>query len=78
VFPIPGHRILDIEGGMRGMGAGSYGHYLEGTANAGLCFGPVTVLAGYRQVNALFQDTDGNSGLNVRLKGPIFSTLWRW
>jgi hypothetical protein len=78
LFPIPGRRLIEFEGGLRGMGAGSYGHYLEGTGNGGLCFGPVAVLAGYRQVNALFQDTHGTNGVNVRLKGPIFSMLWRW
>jgi hypothetical protein len=78
VFPVPGHRIVEVEGGLRGMGAGSYGHYVEGTGNGGLCFGPVAVLAGYRQVNALFQDSSQSSGVNVRLRGPIFSMLWRW
>lgn len=77
LFPIPGRRILDIEGGLRGMGVGSYGHYVEGAANGGLCFGQITVLAGYREVNARFQDTTNNSGVNVRLKGPIFSLTWR-
>lgn len=78
IFPVPGHRIVEIEGGLRGMGAGSYGHYVEGTANGGLCFGPVAVLAGYRQVNALFQDTNNSSGVNIRLRGPIFSMEGRW
>jgi hypothetical protein len=78
IFPIPGHRIIEVEGGLRGMGAGSYGHYVEGTANGGVCFRSVAFLAGYRQVNALFQDTNNSSGVNVRLRGPIFSMLWRW
>jgi hypothetical protein len=78
LFPIPHHRLVDVEGGIRGMGVGSYGHYVEGSANGGLCFGPVTVLAGYRQVNALFHDTSNSSGVNVRLRGPIFSMTYRY
>ena len=78
LFPIPGHRIIELEGGVRGMGAGSYGHYLEASGNGGVCFGPIAVLAGYRQVNALFQNNNGTSGVNVHLKGPIFSMQWRW
>ena len=78
IFPIPGHRIIDLEGGLRGMDVGSYGHYVEGTANGGICFGPVTVLAGYRRVDALFQASNGSSGVDVRLSGPTFSMMWRW
>jgi hypothetical protein len=79
IFPIPGHRLLDIDGGVRGMGVGNYGHYLEGTANAGLAFGPLTFLAGYRDVRLdLHEATSTASGVNVRLKGPIFSMQWRW
>ena len=78
IFPIPGHRIIEVEGGLRGMGAGSYGHYVEGTANGGICLKSITFLAGYRQVNALFQNSSNSSGVNVRLRGPIFSMMWRW
>lgn len=78
IFPIPGHRLIDVEGGIRGMDVGSYGHYVEGTANGGVCIKSITLLAGYRQVNALFQDTSNSSGINVRLHGPIFSMMWRW
>jgi hypothetical protein len=78
IFPIPGHRIVEVEGGLRGMGAGSYGHYVEGSANGGLCLKSITFLAGYRQVNALFQDSKSASGVDARLRGPIFSMMWRW
>lgn len=79
IFPIPGHKLLDIDGGIRGMGVGNYGHYLEGSANAGLSLGPLTFLAGYRDVRLdLHEATGAASGVNVRLKGPIFSMQWRW
>jgi hypothetical protein len=37
------------------------------------------ILAGYRELFAdLHQTGNGASGVNVRLKGPVFSALWRW
>lgn len=79
IFPVPGHRILDIDGGIRGMGFGSYGHYVEATANGGVCLGSFTFLAGYRAVNIDLHQTGGTrSGVSARLKGPIFSAVWRW
>jgi hypothetical protein len=79
IFPIARHKILDIDGGIRGMGFGSYGHYVEATGNGGICLGPFTLLAGYRAVNVDLHETGGNgSGVSARLKGPIFSAVWRW
>ncbi len=79
IFPVPGHRWLDIDGGVRGMGLGSYGHYVEATGNGGFWLGPVGIQAGYRAVNAdLHETTQLANGLAVRLKGPIFSVVWKW
>lgn len=79
LFPIPGHRIFEIDGGMRGMGFGSYGHYVEANGNAGIAWGPITFQAGYRAVNAdLHVTNDGGSGLTARLQGPTLGVLWRW
>jgi len=79
IFPIPGHRILEVDGGMRGMGFGSYGHYVQANANAGVGLGPITLQAGYRAVNTdLHQSSNGGSGLSARLQGPIFSLMFRW
>jgi hypothetical protein len=79
IFPVPHHQIFEIEGGLRGMAFGSYGHFVEGNASAGVRFGPVGLLAGYRELFADFHQSGGDqSGLNARLKGPVFSALWRW
>ncbi len=79
IFPIRGHRILEVDGGMRGMGFGGYGHYVQANGNAGVGLGPITVQAGYRAVNTdLHQDKNGGSGLSARLRGPIFSLMYRW
>ncbi len=80
IFPIPGHRILQIEGGARGMGVGNYGHYFEIDGSGGVGFGPFALMAGYRNVNADIHTASSTNpeGVNVRLKGPIFSVQWRW
>jgi hypothetical protein len=79
VFPIPGHKIIEVEGGLRGMGVGSYGHFIEGSASGGVRLGPIGILAGYRELLADFHETgNGGSGVNLRLRGPIFSALWSW
>jgi hypothetical protein len=79
VFPIRGHKILEFDGGLRGMGFGSYGHYVEADGNAGIGVGPLLLQAGYRGVNLdLHVNSNGGSGLTARLKGPIFSMTARW
>jgi len=79
VFVIPGRKLLEIDGGVRGMAFGGYGHYVEETVNGGLAFGPLTIQAGYRAVSAnLHTTTNGGNGVDVRLHGPIFSLQARW
>ena len=79
LFPIPRHRIFTIEGGVRGMGVGDYGHYVEGSASGGLSFGAFTLLAGYRTVVIDLHTTNAlPDGLNLHLHGPIFSGEWRF
>jgi hypothetical protein len=79
-FPIPHHKTFDIEGGIRGMAFGDYGYYAEATGSGGLNLGPFAVLAGYRAVNTSIyvNNSSGPSGLTARLKGPIFSGVFRW
>ena len=78
-FPVPRHRILEVDGGMRGMSFGGYGYFVESSGNAGLCFGPVTFQAGYRALNAdLHNNHPGANGITARLQGPIFSAVFRW
>jgi len=79
IFPIRGHRILEFDAGIRGMDFGDYGHYLEAGGNAGVTFGPVTLQAGYRSVRVDIETTSANpSGVDARLRGPLFSAQWRW
>ena len=79
VFPVPGNHRFELDGGMRGMGFGDYGHYVEAAGNGGLVLGPVTLQAGYRAVNAdLHESSPLHNGIAVRLVGPIFSLVWKW
>jgi hypothetical protein len=79
VFPIRRHRILEFDGGLRGMDFDGYGHYLEAGANAGVTFGPITLQAGYRSVRVDILTTSANpSGVDALLRGPLFSAQWRW
>jgi acyl-coenzyme A thioesterase PaaI-like protein len=79
VFVIPGRKLLEIDGGVRGMAFGGYGHYVEGTITGGIGFGPLTFQAGYRAESADLHSTSilGN-GVDVHLRGPIFSIQARW
>ncbi len=79
IFPLPGHKFFEIEGGIRGMAFGDYGFFAEATGSAGLALGPVTFLAGYRAVNTeIYVSNNGGSGVTARLHGPIFSGMFRW
>ena len=80
LFPLPGHKILTVEGSVRGMAVGSYGSYLEATGSGGVSLGPVSVLAGYRTVHADIHSSSSSNpeGVDVHFTGPIFSAEWRW
>jgi hypothetical protein len=80
VFPIRGHKILTIQGDIRGMAVGAYGHYWEASGSGGVSLGPITLLAGYRAVNADIHTSSGSNpeGVDAHLKGPIFALQWRW
>jgi hypothetical protein len=79
VFPIPGRKIIEVEGGMQGMGVGSYGSFIEGSASGGVRLGPIGILAGYRELVAnLHEASGGGSGVDLHLRGPVFSLMWSW
>jgi len=79
VFPIPHHKLIEVQGMLRGLPAGDYGYFLEGGGSGGLRLGPISVLAGYREMFAnVHQDNALRNGVAVHLKGPIFSVQWQW
>lgn len=79
LFPVPHHRIVQLEGMVRGITAGGYGYFIEGGASGGLRFGPIALLAGYREMFANLHQNDGSGdGVALHVKGPIFSLQWAW
>lgn len=79
IFPIPRRPILEINGGLRGMGFGSYGHYVQGEGSAGINLGHVAIEAGYRAVVADVHNTSQTpSGIFAHLHGPIYSVVFRY
>lgn len=82
VFPVPGRAIVDLNGGIRGMDFGNYGHYLESGLNAGIWMGRHLGLhVGYKDIRAAFQNTGGSSAnaarADVRIHGPVFSLTFK-
>lgn len=82
LFPIPRHPWLDLNGTLRGMTYGNYGHYVEWNMNGGVWLAKrFTIEAGYRRIDTQLQDSNDpltNSGLNVHIRGPIVSAGFRW
>ena len=79
IFPIPHHSIIEVNGEVRGMAFGDYGHYLEGAGNGGVNLGHFAVEAGYRAVNADIHNTNNTpSGIFAHLHGPIYSLVFRY
>lgn len=81
VFPIPGHPFIDVNGGLRGMDFGSYGHYVEYNINGGLwLFHHLGIHGGYRQTAALLQNNRSSNGsrLDLTLKGPTVEISMKW
>ena len=81
IFPIPGRPVFDIDGGVRGMDFGGYGHYVEFDVNGGLWLGRhIGLQGGYRTMTAYLHDnsTNLNGSLNIRLSGPTASLLFKW
>ena len=79
ILPIPGKRFVQIEGMVRGITAGGYGYFIEGGASGGVGLGPISLLAGYREMFAnVHQDKPNGNGVALHLKGPIFSLRWQW
>jgi hypothetical protein len=77
VFPV--HRRFDVEinGEVKGMAFGRYGHYVQASANAGIGFGPVLVEGGYRIVDMDIHTNDQISGVAPQFTGPVLSLVFR-
>ena len=78
LFLIPGSTVLNVNGGVKGMTLGDYGHFVEGGINGGVGLGRhVTVQAGYRVADADVHRKDQTRGFTPRFSGAIFSVQFR-
>lgn len=77
VFPV--HRRFDVEinGEVRGMKFGSYGYYVQASANAGIGIGPILVEGGYRIVNFDIHTTSAVDAVSPQFTGPVVSLVFR-
>ncbi|HEY1213876.1 MAG TPA: hypothetical protein VGE93_09630 [Bryobacteraceae bacterium] len=79
IFPVPHHSLIEVNGEVRGMAFGDYGHFIEGGGNAGINLGHFAIEAGYRAVNADIHNTSQvRSGIFAHLHGPIYSIVFRY
>lgn len=72
-FLIPGRKLLNVHGHVRGMSAGSYGRYIDFGTGAGIGIGPITFNVGYRRLDIEAQNNKtGSAAIAAR---PQFSGL---
>ncbi len=79
-FLVPHKKILNVNGGVKGMSFGSYGHYVHGEGNVGVGIGPITVQAGYQIVDLNVHIDKASStsfAMTPRFSGPVFSIQFR-
>jgi hypothetical protein len=78
-YLIPNKRWIALEGTVRGLPAGGYGHWLEGSGGVGGFVGPIGMQIGYREMLINFHQTGINAnGINLRFYGPMASVFWSW
>jgi hypothetical protein len=77
VFPVHGRVDVELNGEVKGMHFGDYGHYVQATANVGVGRRHVMVEGGYRFMDADIHTTNGLNGVAVQFRGPVLSLLLR-
>ena len=79
LYPIPNKRWIALEGSLRGLPAGAYGHWVEGSGGVGAFVGPIGIQLGYREMLIDFHQTGVDpNGLNLRFSGPMATVYWNW
>ncbi len=80
LYPIPEKRWIALDGSLRGLSAGPFGHWVEGNAGLEGWLGPVGVQLGYRELFIDLHQTGINprNGIDLRFAGPMASLLWNW
>jgi hypothetical protein len=79
LYLIPNKRWIALEGAVRGLPAGGYGHWLEGSGGVGGWAGPIGLQLGYREILINFHQTGVDpNGINLRFYGPMATLFWNW
>jgi len=76
-FPIHGRFDVEVNGEVKGMNFGGFGHYVQAAANIGAGRGHVLVEAGYRFIDADVHQTNGENAVTPQFRGPVISLLLR-
>lgn len=76
-FPIHKKTLFEVNGEVKGMAFGSYGHFVQATGNVGIGVGPVLFEAGYRIADYNLHTTNNSTLVAPRFTGPIFSIVLR-
>lgn len=77
-FLLPSRNLLSVNGEVKGMAFGDYGHYVGGDFNLGVSVGRhATFQAGYMFLDVNARDKDQTKGFDLDFKGPVFSVQFR-
>jgi hypothetical protein len=75
---LPHRNLLEVDGELKGMALGSYGHYLQFAIHGGINTGRhLTIQAGYMLADADVHRADQTRGFQPRFQGPVFGIQLR-
>ena len=77
MFPVRRRVLVEINGEVKGMAYGGYGHYVQASAAAGIGAGPVLIEGGYRIVNFDIHSLNVSSAVSPQFTGPVVSVVIR-
>jgi hypothetical protein len=79
VLPLLRSNLLQIEGEIKGMALGRYGHYLQMAVRGGIGIGRwLTLSAGYMRVDADVHRSDGTRGFSPTFQGSVVGLQLRY
>jgi hypothetical protein len=77
-FLVPHRNLLEIDGELKGMSLGDYGHLLQFAVHGGVSVGRYfTVRVGYMIANSDVHRKDNTRGFNPTFQGPVFGIQLR-
>jgi hypothetical protein len=77
-FLLPHRNLLELDGELKGMALGSYGHYLQFAVHGGVNISRrLTIQAGYMVSDADIHRKDRSRGFQPLFRGPVFGIQLR-